>query len=200
MDCQNSIYDYLVSCEDAIKIYALLQPATTYNWVITDKFGKQYSGLALTDANGFPSIAVDDLPPGLLTPFSGEFSLRFQDADTCKWVDFKAAKVYDEIRFEVKGGSRVKDELLCSFECSTDGSGNSAVFTFTDEAIVDIPWTSLLNSLYGNSPTVQVYHETSPDTFELASVAITLDQTGYTLNSINVDNGGPATGYVLINS
>lgn len=116
MSCSHHFSDYLVECPEGIKVNIQLPngPYTEYTWVITDKFQKQYSGEVTSDGDGHFLIPVDDLPPGLLNPHSGEFSLSvYEVGDLCKKIRFLAAKEYEEIRFEVKGGTRVKDNLGC---------------------------------------------------------------------------------------
>ena len=199
MACKNAFYDFLSNCNTDIKVNALLLPATAYAWIIIDKFDKQYSGEIITDGDGFFTIAVADLPAGLLNEFAGSFKMElFEDA--CKKVDFKMAQFYDSIEFNVKAGTRVKDNLGCDFSCdTTGGSGNSAVFPFTSAATINIPWTAFLKQLYGETPTVQVYHQTSPGIFQLVNVAVTMVGGPYDLTEIDIDNGGTATGYVLVN-
>ena len=199
MNCESIFYDFISNCNTAIQVNALLLPATPYTWVITDKFDKQYSGVSISDGNGFFSIPIADLPPGFLTEFSGEFKLEVFE-DTCRRVDLKLAKFYESIVFEVKGGSREKDNIGCDYSCteSGSGSGNSAVFPFEAAATVDIPWTAFLKGLYGNAPTVQVYQLVSPGVYQLVNVGITMVGGPYDLTEILVDNGGNADGYVLI--
>lgn len=115
MSCGCSFPDYIVKCTDTLKVNALLIPGTVYKWVITDKFDKEYYGHQLSDADGHVSIPVADLPPGLLTEYSGEFKLQFF-LDECTAVDFKMTKKYDSIDFRVKGGTNIKDNLGCEFD------------------------------------------------------------------------------------
>lgn len=116
MDCNSCFQDYLAKCNLAIQVYAQLSPLTDYIWIIKDKFGNLYQGEFTTDADGFWTIPVDELPPGMLTQYSGEFTLEVQDAG-CKPVKFKVAAEYDCINFTIKGGNYEKDTLGCSFEC-----------------------------------------------------------------------------------
>lgn len=199
MGCNNAFLDYISNCTTAIRVNALLIAARPYTWVITDKFGNEYSGESITDANGFFDIQVSSLPDGLLTPYSGSFKLEIYE-DVCRKAEFKMAKAYDSIEFTISGGTREKDNLGCDFSCTTtgDGPGNSAVFPFTGAPNIVIPWTTFLKSLYGSTPTVQVYQEVSPGEYQLASVAVTMVGGVYDLTEIDVDNGGPANGYILV--
>jgi hypothetical protein len=201
METCNLFTDYLAVCQDTIKINAALEPAVSYRWVITDKFDKEYSGVNVSDGEGALSISVTDLPPGLLTSYSGDFRLRlFKNDEECKAIRFLMAQYYDEVCFYIKAGTREKNNLGCEFDCVSSGGGSSesAIFPFTDEETVHIEWSNLLSSFYGDTPQVQVYHETSPGVFALASVTIEQNLSGYSLESIDIDNGGPATGYVLV--
>lgn len=194
--------DYIVQCTDELQVNALLAPATQYKWVIVDKFDNESSGFSTTDGNGFFVISIIDLPEGLLTKYSGEFTLKvFSATDDCKQVSFKCAKYYDEICLHVRAGNRVKNNLGCSFECTSPdgGNGNSAVFEISNQSTIHINWSSLLNSFYGSAPLIQVYEETTPGVFNLVTVAVTQNRSGYVLDSIDIDFGGSITsGYVLI--
>lgn len=114
MSCNCCFTDYIVKCNTLLQVYAQLSPLTDYTWIITDKFEKIYSGVLTTDANGFWAIPVDELPPGLLTEYSGLFKLQVQDSG-CKPVKFKIAAEHDCIEFTVKGGTHEKDNLGCEF-------------------------------------------------------------------------------------
>jgi hypothetical protein len=116
MNCNNCFQDYLAKCNLAIQVYAQLSPLSDYRWIITDKHGNKYQGEFTTDADGFWTIPVDELPSGLLTQYSGEFTLQVQDAG-CKPVKFKVAQEYDCINFTIKGGNYEKDTLGCDFNC-----------------------------------------------------------------------------------
>jgi hypothetical protein len=203
MSCTAPVFkDHLSNCQDTITVFSILEPATTYKWVITDKFGKEYSGEAQTDGDGHFEIDVDDLPAGLLNQYGGEFKLEVFTHEgiygelQCQRVLIPMAKYYESIVIDVRGGTNPKTNIGCEFDCVSAEGGNSAVFPFTDAATVDIEWTNLLESLYGNAPTVQVYHETSPGVYQIANVSVSTQ--GSPIEEINIDNGGPATGYVLV--
>lgn len=199
MSCETCFPDYIAKCNDAIRVYAQLPALAVYQnyrWVITDKFQNKYEGAFVVDENGFWEIDVDDLPEGLLTEYSGSFRLQVYD-QSCAPVKFKVAKDYDCISFEVQGGTFVKDTLGCEFTCVAAPAGQSAMLPFTDAATVTITWAPYL-SLYGNSPTLQVYHEVSPGVFQLVDVQVQQLYTDGVLTSIEIDNGGVNTGYVII--
>lgn len=114
--CTCCFEDYLVKCSTNINVFAKLQPATAYLWVITDKFERQYQGDFTTDADGFWVIPVADLPAGLLTEFSGEFKLQvYPTTDNCAPVKFQVSQITDCIVFGVRAGTREKDNLGCEF-------------------------------------------------------------------------------------
>lgn len=197
MNCTDCFEDYLVQCNADINVFAQLSPLTTYSWIITDKFDKQYSDDFTTDSDGFWEIALDDLPDGLLTEFSGEFKLQVQDS-SCKPVKFKVAQEYDCINFTIKSGTREKHQLGCTFECTPVEGQQTQLVPFTNLSTVTIPWTSGLLAGLGNSPAVQVFHLVYGTTYQLVDVQIQHVFTDGVLTSIEVNNGGSATGYVLI--
>lgn len=201
MSCANTFHDFISNCNTALKVNALLQPATSYTWSITDKFGKEYNGIALTDDQGFLSIQIADLPAGFFTEFSGAWKLQILDGD-CHELDFKMAKFYDSIEFQAIGGSRVKDSLGCNFDCNlpSGSSGNSAVFPFSGVGTLHIEWTALLETLYGNAPNVAVYLLIGPGQYQLTTVSIVMNGGPYNLQSIDADFGGTADGYLLLSN
>jgi hypothetical protein len=178
-------------------VYAQLSPLSDYQWIIEDKFGNKYQGEFTTDSNGFWQILVADIPPGMLTQYSGDFTLQVQDSG-CKPVKFKVAQEYDCINFHIKGGNYEKDTLGCDFSCTPAAGSQTQLFPFTDVDEVTIPWTSGLLAAFGNSPVVQVFHLISGTTYQLVDVAIQEVFTDGVLVSIIVENAGPATGYILI--
>jgi hypothetical protein len=114
--CTCCFTDYLVRCNDYIQVYAKLLPDTMYLWVLTDKFGKQYSATFNTDAEGFWQIPVNHLPDGMINNHAGRFMLQvFEDAYACSPVKFAIAKDYDCIDFHIKDGTRLKMNLGCEF-------------------------------------------------------------------------------------
>lgn len=198
MSCKSCFTDYICHCipyNDFIKINTALTPASTYNWIITDKFENQYSGSVVAENDGTLEIPIAGLPDGLLTQFGGTFKIEIQD-DECSSLKIPIAKKYDCIEIEVKGGSREKNEIGCAIQCN-QVAGTSLLIPFTDQSTVSIDWT-LYDDIYGNNPVVQVYHNTGGNNNELVTVEITQVRENGVLTEINIDNGGIATGYVLI--
>lgn len=115
--CACCFSDFIAKCETEIQVFAQLTPLETYTWVIKDKFDKLYQGEFTTDEQGFWTIPVDELPPGLLTEYSGQFTLQVQDS-LCKPIKFKVAAEYDCIDFTIKGGTYEKNTLGCDFSCT----------------------------------------------------------------------------------
>jgi hypothetical protein len=116
MKCNCCFYDFLAKCETEVVINAILSATTEYRWVITDKFDNMYEGTATTDADGHLAIPITDLPPGLLTQYSGDFKLEIYQGESCTPIKFKIAGEFDCISFEVKGGSFEKNYLGCPVE------------------------------------------------------------------------------------
>lgn len=197
MNCDSCFHDFLAKCNLSVQVYAQLAPLTDYTWIISDKFQNKYQGEFTTDSNGFWDILVDELPSGLLTQYSGEFSLQVQD-NGCKPVKFKVAQEYNCINFTIKGGTYEKNILGCDFSCTPAAGSQTSMVQFEDATTVTITWTAGLLAAFGNSPSIQVYHETSPDVFQLVDVEVNQVFSAGVLQSIEIDNAGPATGYVLI--
>lgn len=195
--CNAAFTDFVVQCPTVLQVYAQLSPLSAYDWIITDKFGHQYSGAIMTDADGFFQIPVEDLPAGLLTAYSGQFKLEVIDAG-CKPVKFKMAGEYTAVHFSVKAGSRVKATIGCDFTCSGTAGGTNMIVWFTDATTVTLDWDTY-RTMFGNNPSVQVYHETeTPDVYELTTVEISQVRTDDVLVEVTINNGGPASGYILL--
>lgn len=197
MSCSTCFTDFIAKCNLELQVYAQLAPLTDYRWIITDRRGKKFEGDFTTDADGFWTIPVDQLPSALLTEYSGLFTLEVQDS-SCKPIKFKVAQEYDCIEFEVKGGTYEKNTLGCDFSCSPAVGSQTQLVSFTDTDEITITWTAGLLAQFGNSPVIQVYHLVIGTTYQLVSVSIQEVFTDGVLTSIVVTNGGVATGYILI--
>ncbi len=197
MNCNCCFTDFIAKCNLSLQVYAQLAPLSDYTWIIKDKHTNLYQGEFITDSNGFWEIPVSELPSGLLTQYSGEFTLQVQDSG-CKPVKFKIAQEYDCINFTVKGGTYEKDTIGCDFSCTPAAGSQTSMVQFEDDATVSITWTAGLLAAFGNSPSIQIYHETSPDVFQLVDVEVNQVFSSGVLQSIEIDNGGIATGYALI--
>lgn len=194
-NCNCCFTDYIAKCGEDLTINTTLSSGTSYRWVITDKFDNKYEGTVVAGASGELVIPVEELPAGMLTQYSGRFLLQIYDT-SCGPIKFKMLGEYDCIDFDVRGGTFVKDEIGCDNTCEGAGSVN-AMIPFTDQALVEIDYATYADDL-GNNPLIQVYHETSPGVFQLVSVTINQIRVNDVLTDIEVDNAGPATGYVLI--
>lgn len=67
--------------------------------------------------------------------------------------------------------------------------------SFINQSTLSIPYTQALRDKYGDNPSVQVWHVIS-GVPQVVTVQIALD--GFPPNQILIDNGGPATGWVVI--
>lgn len=110
-NCTCCFVDTLAKCETGIKLNIILPPYMNYKWVITDKFGNKYEG----QLNEELTIPVEDLPPGMLNQYAGEFTLQiFPDTDQpCGPVTFIVAGQYHCINFGITGGTFEKNNLGC---------------------------------------------------------------------------------------
>lgn len=196
MSCETCFTDYICACGDSVVINTRLTPGVTYYWQVEDKFQKSYTGSVVAESDGRLIIQLSDLPAGLFNEYAGDFTLSFSDSISCGTIAIPLAKNYDCIRLEVKGGTHTKDTIGCDVPCSA-GTGETVIIPFEDDASIDVDW-SVYASTMGNNPLVQVYHETSPNVYQLAAVSIEQLRTNNVLTDIVVNNAGPATGYILI--
>lgn len=95
------------------------------------------------------------------------------------------------------------DFIYCgTFEDETDsGSGSNecaaTIVPFSNQSILNIPYTPTMFDQYGELPTVEVYiYNVGTGKFDYTIVSKTLDAVPPTM--ITVDMGGPGSGYVKI--
>lgn len=149
MDCKFPFSDYLVQCPTGVQVNLVADagPYAALRWMITDKFDNEYSGSVITNGNGGFVIPIDELPAGLLNPHAGQFTLQVLDTDRDdKVVPIIVAGYYDAITFNVKAGSRVKDNLGVEVECTSGSGGGSTeeyFETFTGDGIQTVFTTAL---------------------------------------------------------
>lgn len=120
LQCNNAYEDFLVACGYFIRVNSVFNAGALYTWVLSDKFGNEYSGVVTTDGSALFDIPVSDLPEGILNPHAGMFTLRIKEGEdpaVCDWMMLHMAGKYDGINFYVKGGTHVKNELGCDPNC-----------------------------------------------------------------------------------
>lgn len=199
LTCNGCFTDYLVKCVETITILGQLLPNTNYHWVIEDKFGNLYDEGFTTDEDGFWEIPIASLPAGLLTQYSGIFSLIVTKEGECGNQKMKIAQVYDCIQFTIKPGNLEKDYLGCGFNSNISQEGSlSELIVFTNQAQVTIPWTPTRATNFGNSPTIQVHHDIGGGIYQLVSVPVTRVTVSDVLMQLVIDNTVPMSGYVLL--
>jgi hypothetical protein len=199
MSCNCLFSDHICKCipyDDFIHINTSLTPAGSYTWIITDKFGHEYSGTVTAELDGTLQIPIAQLPDGMMSQYAGRFLIQLQDADACGALNFPMTKMYDGIELEVRGGTHEKNTIGCEVQCSGAGTQNILI-PFTDVSTVTLDWSAYADAI-GNNPSIQVYHLIAPGVYQLVSVAIQQIRSNGTLTTVEVDNGGPATGYVLL--
>lgn len=111
MECNSPFSDYISNCQTALIVNAHLTPTTNYIALIKDKFDKVYSVAITTDISGNFQIPIADLPDGLLNNFAGTFVLSVVQLYSNAPVDLKMMTSYEEIFFDIKGGTQEKDNL-----------------------------------------------------------------------------------------
>lgn len=171
MACNCCFEDYISNCTTSLQVNAILLPLTEYTWIITDKDGNKYSGTETTDDDGYLTIALNQLPEGLFTQYSGNFKLEIQDG-SCKPINFMIAGSYNCISFNVTPGTFVKNNLGCDVEAVSlspfpPQAGNAGKFLETDGAAVHwvsaLPYkvyTALLTQSGTNAPVATVLQNT----------------------------------------
>lgn len=197
MSCSRCFEDWLCKClpyDSTITVNAVI-PVGNYTVVITDKFSNKYSAPITVYDQGSFELNVNDFPDGLFNQYAGELKMEIQDT-SCKPINFKMAQEYDCVNISVVGGTHEKSTIGCDFEC-IPSTLQSALIPFTDVSSVTVDWSVYISN-YGNNPIIQVFHETSPGVYQLASVSIEQIFTDGVLTQIEVTNAGPATGYIII--
>lgn len=113
MECKNPFFDFISNCTTDIIVNAFLTPLTPYQWIISDKFGKDYAGSVTSDVDGNLVIPITDLPAGLLNSYGGQFTFRVAALYSCADVPLNMKQTYDSVIFEVRAGTLVKDNIGC---------------------------------------------------------------------------------------
>jgi len=116
--CTPCFNDYISCGLTSIRVIGTLVPDAPYVWIIRTAQNAMYSGEVTTNSAGGFTIPVISLPPALLNPYAGIFTLtvRAADAYECNsstWNDSAYCDGYDCISFEVRNGDHVKDTLGC---------------------------------------------------------------------------------------
>jgi hypothetical protein len=95
----------------------------------------------------------------------------------------------DAFGFKYCGGGSVQP-------VSGDETCEPTIVQFVNVPTVDIPYTAQLRAMYGDFPTVQVWIYDGPG--QLLNMGITAAFDTYPPTMIHIDNGGPASGVVVI--
>lgn len=76
-------------------------------------------------------------------------------------------------------------------------SCEATIKNFSNQSIINVPYTPAMKTLYGDVPTVEVYiYDIGSGKFIKSLVSVSLDNVPPT--NISIDLGGPASGYVKI--
>lgn len=197
MSCTTCFEDWVCKCiYDTLIINTRLTPGETYYWRVTDQFQQNYSGSVVAEADGVLQIPIDELPEGLINQFAGSIRITIHEDLGCSSIAIPLAKKYHCIDLEVRGGSEQKDTIGCAVPCAA-GSGTTVMIDFTDEEEITVNWAAYEES-FGNNPIIQVYHDLGGNVFQLVNVDVQQVRVNGTLTQIVVNNGSPATGYILI--
>jgi hypothetical protein len=196
MNCNCCFSDWVCKCGTDLLINTRLTPGQTYYWQVIDKFNNVHQGSVTAALDGTITIPADDLPDGFLSAYQGRFKIKILSSPVCGGISIPLTAQYDCIEVEVKGGNSTKSSIGCETPCSA-GTGESFMQNFTDEDEITINWAPYLDTI-GNNPLIQVYHLIEGNTYQLVDVAIQQVRVNGVLQSIVVNNAGPATGYILI--
>jgi hypothetical protein len=201
MACNNCYEDFLCKCtpyNSAVVINTSIEDGD-YIVRLTDSNGNMFDADAVKVEAGL-EFNVAAFPEGFFSGQGNQFNLEVFRTDItgkCASVKIPMVSYVDCITISVKGGSIDKSEIGCVLSCMPSAAQQSALVTFEDQETVTIPWAGYL-ATYGNNPLIQVYHLVSPDVYQLASISIQTNYINGVLDNIVIDNGGSASGYVVI--
>lgn len=113
-----------------------LQADTSYFWTVTDGFDNVYTGTTVSDENGLLTIAEEDLPDGLLTYGSGQFTIRMKldESDTeyqpftIGYVDYDCMMITIAAPVEVNPCTGCTDEAATNFNPDATEDDGSCVY------------------------------------------------------------------------
>lgn len=142
---------------------------------------------------GFELIQVGECFKIQVTILSGEVENTFcsncfeRIADPCFTSILEYSNEEDAFGFKYCAGGGVEEEpVTCE----------PTYITFTNQAIVTIPYTAPLQAKYGNMPNVQVWLYDPSGVLTNMGVQVTFDSFPPTV--ITVDNGGPGSGVIIL--
>ena len=200
-NCSCCFEDWIGPCNgpyEYVTINTKLNSGVTYNWRITDKFGKIYQGTTESTIDGTVQIPCSDLPDFLFTPYSGDFLIELLD-EGCKPINFPITMDYDCIRMSINGGNANKHSIGCAQDIG--GGEANAMIPFDGVSGLQIYYPTYAN-LLGKYPTIQVYQQ-HPDlpTGNYIRIFPLIEFSHDTLDlitDINITFEGITTGYVLM--
>jgi hypothetical protein len=203
MACNNCYEDFLCKCtpySSAVSINTSVVQGQYFIRLI-DVQGNKFDVDADWSAQSL-EFQVSDFPDGYFSGAGSQFTLEVYRNDNvgfCAPVKIPLVRYYDCISVSITGGTSDKSTIGCGYDCAPSTSNQSSLVTFTDQTQVTISWAPFLGT-YGNNPLIQVFHLVSPGIYQLADVAVQTSFIDGVLDSILIDNGGSATGYVVISS
>lgn len=126
MSCTTCYKIKIDNCAESVTVAGELLPDTNYTWVITDKFGHEWSYVVTTDENGSFTIDLTDpmFPAGLFNQFSNLTLEVFLYETQCEAAEMTfCEQPYTCVNFSVNPGNYVytppppPDEVMtCCFE------------------------------------------------------------------------------------
>ena len=126
MACTSCYKIKIDNCAESVTVAGELIPDTNYTWVITDKFGHEWSYVVTTDENGSFTIDLTDpmFPAGLFNQFSNLTLEVFLYETQCEAAEMTFCdEPYTCVNFSVNPGNYVytppppPDEVMtCCFE------------------------------------------------------------------------------------
>jgi hypothetical protein len=117
MSCKTCFEDYICKCVpyDEVIVIRTNVDEGIYTFIITDSSGRKFTGPATRTGSGSLEIAIADLPEGLLTEFSGDFSIQIFNEEACNTpVALPLVKEYDCISLSIVGGTIEKNTIGCA--------------------------------------------------------------------------------------
>lgn len=136
--------------------------------------------------------------PGDLRHIKSDLNGRNSIGNAQRYIGLEVYVISEDKKYRLVGGTTNSDWV----EIGQGGSGGVATSSLLIGADPVINWnatavdsggnpvTDSWAQLYGNTPTVQVWLETSPNNYSLEVVPVTMTLSGGNIQTVNIDTSG----------